>query len=60
LIHADKTPTQMCCLPKLTVVMGRRVASLVRDHFIEGVAQGEGDADWSALALLAPRRAGLG
>jgi 3-hydroxyisobutyrate dehydrogenase-like beta-hydroxyacid dehydrogenase len=35
------------------------VASLVRDHFIEGVAQGEGDADWSALARLAARRAGL-
>ena len=35
------------------------VASLVRDHFIEGVAQGEGDADWSGLALLAARRAGL-
>ena len=35
------------------------VASLVRDHFMEGVAQGEGDADWSALGLLAARRAGL-
>src|SRR6202035_3382977 len=35
------------------------VASLVRDHFIEGVAQGEGDADWSGLALLAARKAGL-
>jgi 3-hydroxyisobutyrate dehydrogenase-like beta-hydroxyacid dehydrogenase len=35
------------------------VASLVRDHFIEGVAQGEGDADWSGLARLAARRAGL-
>jgi 3-hydroxyisobutyrate dehydrogenase-like beta-hydroxyacid dehydrogenase len=35
------------------------VASLVRDHFIEGVAQGEGDADWSNLARLAARRAGL-
>src|ERR1700680_1753199 len=28
------------------------VASLVRDHFIEGVAQGQGDADWSGLARL--------
>jgi 3-hydroxyisobutyrate dehydrogenase-like beta-hydroxyacid dehydrogenase len=35
------------------------VASLVRDHFIEAVAQGEGDADWSGLARLAARRAGL-
>jgi 3-hydroxyisobutyrate dehydrogenase-like beta-hydroxyacid dehydrogenase len=35
------------------------VASLVRDHFIEGVAQGEGDADWSGLARLAARKAGL-
>src|SRR3984893_12741879 len=35
------------------------VASLVRDHFIEGVAQGESDADWSDLARLAARRAGL-
>jgi hypothetical protein len=31
----------------------------VRDHFIEGVAQGESDADWSDLARLAARRAGL-
>jgi 3-hydroxyisobutyrate dehydrogenase-like beta-hydroxyacid dehydrogenase len=35
------------------------IASLVRDQFIEGVAQGEGDADWSGLARLAARRAGL-
>jgi 3-hydroxyisobutyrate dehydrogenase-like beta-hydroxyacid dehydrogenase len=35
------------------------VASLVRDHFMEGVAQGEGDSDWSGLARLAARRAGL-
>jgi 3-hydroxyisobutyrate dehydrogenase-like beta-hydroxyacid dehydrogenase len=35
------------------------VASLIRDHFIEGVAQGDGDADWSGLARLAARRAGL-
>jgi 3-hydroxyisobutyrate dehydrogenase-like beta-hydroxyacid dehydrogenase len=35
------------------------VASLLRDHFIEAVAQGEGDADWSGLARLAARRAGL-
>jgi 3-hydroxyisobutyrate dehydrogenase-like beta-hydroxyacid dehydrogenase len=35
------------------------VASLIRDHFIEAVAQGEGNADWSGLARLAARRAGL-
>jgi 3-hydroxyisobutyrate dehydrogenase-like beta-hydroxyacid dehydrogenase len=35
------------------------VASLVRDHLLEGVAQGEGDTDWSALARLCARSAGL-
>jgi 3-hydroxyisobutyrate dehydrogenase-like beta-hydroxyacid dehydrogenase len=35
------------------------VASLVRDHFLEGVALGEGDSDWSGLARLCARRAGL-
>ena len=35
------------------------VASLVRDHLFEGVAQGEGDTDWSALARLCARSAGL-
>jgi 3-hydroxyisobutyrate dehydrogenase-like beta-hydroxyacid dehydrogenase len=35
------------------------LASLVRDHFLEGVAQGEGDTDWSGLARLCARRAGL-
>jgi 3-hydroxyisobutyrate dehydrogenase-like beta-hydroxyacid dehydrogenase len=35
------------------------VASLVRDHFLEGVAQGEGDTDWSGLARLCARNAGL-
>ena len=34
------------------------VASLVRDHFLAGVAQGEGDADWSGLARLCARSAG--
>src|ERR1700730_11277033 len=41
------------------VAVPRPVASLVPDHFIEGVAQGESDADWSDLARLAARRAGL-
>jgi 3-hydroxyisobutyrate dehydrogenase-like beta-hydroxyacid dehydrogenase len=35
------------------------VASLVHDHFLAGVAQGEGDADWSGLARLVARNAGL-
>jgi 3-hydroxyisobutyrate dehydrogenase-like beta-hydroxyacid dehydrogenase len=35
------------------------VASLVHDHFLAGVAQGKGDMDWSGLALLAARNAGL-
>lgn len=35
------------------------VASLVHDHFLAGVAQGEGDSDWSGLARLAARSAGL-
>ena len=35
------------------------VASLVHDHFLSGVAQGAGDSDWSALARLAARNAGL-
>jgi 3-hydroxyisobutyrate dehydrogenase-like beta-hydroxyacid dehydrogenase len=35
------------------------IASLVRDHFLAGIAQGEGDADWSALARIAARNAGL-
>ncbi|MGZ3293411.1 MAG: NAD(P)-dependent oxidoreductase [Xanthobacteraceae bacterium] len=34
-------------------------ASLVHDHYVAGVAQGEGDADWSRLAQLCARDAGL-
>lgn len=34
-------------------------ASLVRDHLLEGVAQGQGDSDWSSLARLCARNAGL-
>ena len=34
-------------------------ASLMRDHFIEGVAHGDGDADWAALARVAASNAGL-
>jgi 3-hydroxyisobutyrate dehydrogenase-like beta-hydroxyacid dehydrogenase len=35
------------------------VASLVRDHMIEGLAQGHEDADWSVLGAVAARAAGL-
>jgi 3-hydroxyisobutyrate dehydrogenase-like beta-hydroxyacid dehydrogenase len=34
------------------------IASLLRDHFIEAIAHGDGDKDWSALAGAAFRRAG--
>jgi 3-hydroxyisobutyrate dehydrogenase-like beta-hydroxyacid dehydrogenase len=35
-------------------------ASLVHDHFLAGVAQGHADLDWSGLARIAARNAGLG
>ena len=35
------------------------VASLLRDHFITGIARGNADFDWSALARLAAENAGL-
>jgi len=35
------------------------LASLVRDHMIAGLAQGFEDADWSAVAALAAKSAGL-
>jgi 3-hydroxyisobutyrate dehydrogenase-like beta-hydroxyacid dehydrogenase len=35
------------------------IASLVRDHMIEGLAQGYEDADWSVLGAVAARAAGL-
>jgi 3-hydroxyisobutyrate dehydrogenase-like beta-hydroxyacid dehydrogenase len=35
------------------------VASLVRDHMLSALAQGYDDADWTALADLAARNAGL-
>jgi 3-hydroxyisobutyrate dehydrogenase-like beta-hydroxyacid dehydrogenase len=34
------------------------IASLVRDHFIEAIATGDADKDWSALAAGAFRRGG--
>jgi len=35
------------------------LASLVKDQFLGGVAQGHGDLDWSALGALVAERAGL-
>jgi 3-hydroxyisobutyrate dehydrogenase-like beta-hydroxyacid dehydrogenase len=35
------------------------IASLVRDHFLSGLARGEGDKDWAALARLSARNSGL-
>jgi 3-hydroxyisobutyrate dehydrogenase-like beta-hydroxyacid dehydrogenase len=35
------------------------VASLMRDHFLTGIARGKADFDWSALARLAAENAGL-
>jgi len=35
------------------------VASLVHDHFLAGVAQGDGDSDWAGLARLSAKSAGL-
>jgi 3-hydroxyisobutyrate dehydrogenase-like beta-hydroxyacid dehydrogenase len=35
-------------------------ASVLRDHLLEAVAQGDGELDWSALAEVARRHAGLG
>jgi 3-hydroxyisobutyrate dehydrogenase-like beta-hydroxyacid dehydrogenase len=35
------------------------IASLVHDHFLCGLAQGEGDKDWAALARLSARNSGL-
>ena len=35
------------------------IASLIRDRFISGLARGEGDSDWAALARIAARDSGL-
>jgi 3-hydroxyisobutyrate dehydrogenase-like beta-hydroxyacid dehydrogenase len=42
-----------------TLAVPLPVASLVRDHFLAGIAQGRGDSDWSYLAGLSARNAGL-
>lgn len=35
------------------------IASLLRDHFIDAIAHGEGELDWSAVARVPARNAGL-
>ncbi|HEX4174119.1 MAG TPA: hypothetical protein VHY82_16765 [Acetobacteraceae bacterium] len=35
------------------------VASILRDHFISGIARGEADFDWLALARVAAQDAGF-
>jgi 3-hydroxyisobutyrate dehydrogenase-like beta-hydroxyacid dehydrogenase len=35
------------------------LASLIRDNFLTGIAQGMADIDWSAIARVAAQRAGL-
>jgi len=35
------------------------VASVIRDHFLAGIAQGQQDWDWSSIALVAAKNAGL-
>jgi 3-hydroxyisobutyrate dehydrogenase-like beta-hydroxyacid dehydrogenase len=34
------------------------IASLVRDHFLSGLAQGQGDSDWAALARISVKNSG--
>jgi 3-hydroxyisobutyrate dehydrogenase-like beta-hydroxyacid dehydrogenase len=34
------------------------IASLLRDHFIQAIAQGDADKDWAVLAAGAFRNAG--
>jgi 3-hydroxyisobutyrate dehydrogenase-like beta-hydroxyacid dehydrogenase len=35
------------------------MASVVHDQFLAAIAQGLGEADWSAIAAVAARNAGL-
>ena len=42
----------------LTVPMP--IASLIRDHFLTAVAQGQGEIDWAGLARISADHAGLG
>ena len=42
-----------------TVAVPLPIASLVRDHLLSAVARGQGDMDWSSLAIIAAADAGL-
>ena len=33
-------------------------ASVIKDNFLDGIAHGDGNLDWAALARVAGRRAG--
>ena len=35
------------------------IASLLRDHFLDAIAHGQGEMDWSSVARVAARNAGL-
>lgn len=35
------------------------IASLIRDHFLTAVAQGQGEIDWAGLAKVSAKNAGL-
>jgi 3-hydroxyisobutyrate dehydrogenase-like beta-hydroxyacid dehydrogenase len=35
------------------------LASLIRDHFLSAVAQGQAEMDWSSMARVLARNAGL-
>jgi 3-hydroxyisobutyrate dehydrogenase-like beta-hydroxyacid dehydrogenase len=35
------------------------IASIVRDHFLSALAQGQGDSDWAALARISAKNSGL-
>ena len=35
------------------------IASLLRDHFLDAIAHGQGEMDWSSIARVAARNAGL-
>jgi hypothetical protein len=35
-------------------------ASVLRDAFLDAIANGDADKDWSAIARVAARKAGLG
>jgi hypothetical protein len=35
------------------------LASLIRDHMLAGIAQGQSEKDWSSFAQVVARNAGL-